>query len=153
MIAKTCLNDAGSGVRFRRCAVWQVMAGIRDGRPCGWLAEFLARRRAVGKVGYRALAAALREDIRDERLAAGAKLPPQRELARMLGVGRTTVMGAYNVLQGERLIRASHGAGTWVVERPIRSFPQGGSGVSQGGSADLPPPDRLSDLKNRHQPI
>jgi GntR family transcriptional regulator/MocR family aminotransferase len=59
-----------------------------------WLNQFLANRRAIGETGYRELAAALREDIRAERLAVGVRLPAQRELARLLGVGRSTVITA-----------------------------------------------------------
>jgi DNA-binding GntR family transcriptional regulator len=94
------------------------MGCTRDEGPCCWLGEFLGRG-VTGEIGYRKLAAALREDIREERLAVGMRLPPQREFARLLGVGRETVASAYNVLQGEQLVRTSHGSGTWVVARPL----------------------------------
>jgi len=47
----------------------------------------------------------------------GARLPPQRELALLVSVGRTTVVTAYNLLRGESLVEMAQGAGTWVVGR------------------------------------
>jgi DNA-binding GntR family transcriptional regulator len=99
------------------------VAGTRDERPREWLLTFVARWPGSCGIEYRDLAAALREDIRAERLPVGARLPSQRELARLLAVGRTTVVGAYNVLQGERLVRPSQGAGTWVVAQPGERAP------------------------------
>jgi DNA-binding GntR family transcriptional regulator len=77
---------------------------IRDVRPSG------AR--------YRDLAAALRAAIASGEVPIGTRLPPQRELARLLLVGRTTVVAAYNLLRAESLIVMRQGAGTWVVRRP-----------------------------------
>lgn len=77
---------------------------IRDVRPSG------AR--------YRDLAAALRAAIASGEVPIGTRLPPQRELARLLSVGRTTVVAAYNLLRAESLIAMKQGAGTWVVRRP-----------------------------------
>jgi DNA-binding GntR family transcriptional regulator len=99
------------------------VAGTRDESPREWLSTFAARWRGASGIDYRDLAAALREDIRAERLPVDARLPSQRELARMLAVGRTTVVGAYNVLLGERLVRPSRGAGTWVVAQPGERAP------------------------------
>lgn len=99
------------------------MAGTRDESPREWLSTFVARWRGSSGIDYRDLAAALREDIRADRLPVGARLPPQRELARLLAVGRTTVVGAYNVLRGERLVHPSQGAGTWVVAQPDERAP------------------------------
>jgi DNA-binding GntR family transcriptional regulator len=77
---------------------------IRDVRPSG------AR--------YRDLAAAMRAAIANGEVPIGTRLPPQRELARRLSVGRTTVVAAYNLLRAESLIVMRQGAGTWVVRRP-----------------------------------
>ena len=85
---------------------------------CAWLSGFIDEALALSRIDYRALAAALREEIAAEHIPVGAKLPPQRELARRLAVGRRTVVGAYNVLQSESLVRSRQGAGTWVVRRP-----------------------------------
>jgi DNA-binding GntR family transcriptional regulator len=67
---------------------------------------------------YRDLATALRAAIASGEVPIGTRLPPQRELARQLSVGRTTVVAAYNLLRAESLIVMKQGAGTWVVRRP-----------------------------------
>lgn len=65
----------------------------------------------------RDLAAGLRTAIMSGEIPVGAKLPPQRELALLVSVGRTTVVTAYNLLRGESLVEMTQGAGTWVVRR------------------------------------
>jgi DNA-binding GntR family transcriptional regulator len=82
----------------------------------GWLAA-LTSGRSSG-VRYRELAAALRAAIASGELAVGARLPPQRELAHVLLIGRTTVVSAYNLLRAEGLVVMRQGSGTWVVRRP-----------------------------------
>jgi DNA-binding GntR family transcriptional regulator len=67
---------------------------------------------------YRDLAAAIRTAIARGEVPVGAKLPPQRQLARILSVGRTTTVSAYNLLRAESLIEMRQGAGTRVVRRP-----------------------------------
>jgi DNA-binding FadR family transcriptional regulator len=51
----------------------------------------------------------IRRAIRTGRFVAGQKLPPERELARQLGVSRTTVREALRVLQGEGLVETKRG--------------------------------------------
>lgn len=82
----------------------RLIALIRDAVPSG------AR--------YRDLAAALRLAIASGEVPIGTRLPPERELARLLSVGRTTVVAAYNLLRAESLIAMKQGVGTWVVRRP-----------------------------------
>src|SRR6266508_37049 len=43
--------------------------------------------------------------IEQRQLSVGAKLRPERELARRLAVGRTTVVAALNLLRAESLLR------------------------------------------------
>lgn len=89
-----------------------------DGRAEDWLPPFVTEWRAADKAGFRELADALRSEIAAERLRVGTQLPSQRELARLLALGRSSVLGAYHVLQSEALIRPRRRAGTWVVRRP-----------------------------------
>lgn len=56
----------------------------------------------------------LRRAIIEGRLESGALLPPSRELARQLGVSRTTVTVAYDRLTSEGYVSARTGAGTFV---------------------------------------
>ena len=74
---------------------------------------------------YRQLARHFRLQIESGRLSPGARLPPTRDLARELGVGRISVVNAYAQLQSEGLIAAHPGRGTFVTgSRPA------GSGLS-----------------------
>jgi DNA-binding FadR family transcriptional regulator len=90
-----------------------------------WLQRFATDWRASDKAGFRDLADALRGEIAAERIRVGTQLPSQRELARMLVLGRSSVLGAYHVLQGESLVRPRRRAGTWVVAQPDSTQPTG----------------------------
>jgi GntR family transcriptional regulator/MocR family aminotransferase len=71
-----------------------------------------------------ALEAALREAIRDGRLAAGARLPSTRALSGDLGVARGTVVEVYAQLETEGYVQARRGAGTWVADlRAVAASP------------------------------
>jgi GntR family transcriptional regulator/MocR family aminotransferase len=59
----------------------------------------------------------LRQVILDGKLRPGDPLPPSRELARSLGVSRTTVAVAYDRLSGEGFVTSRVGAGTFVSEQ------------------------------------
>jgi DNA-binding transcriptional MocR family regulator len=69
------------------------------------------------------LAAAIRIAIRDGRLLPATRLPPERRMATHLGVGRNTVVRAYELLQNERLVERRQGSGTIVR---VRDFEGGG---------------------------
>jgi GntR family transcriptional regulator/MocR family aminotransferase len=57
----------------------------------------------------------LRRAVVDGRLRPGDSLPATRELARSLGVSRTTVSVAYDRLAGEGFVTSRVGAGTFVT--------------------------------------
>lgn len=61
----------------------------------------------------------LRQAIVDGVLMPDDPLPSTRELARCLGVSRTTIMGCYLELDGEGWITTAHGAGTFVARRDV----------------------------------
>jgi GntR family transcriptional regulator/MocR family aminotransferase len=61
------------------------------------------------------LAASLRDAIRHGRLAPGRLLPPTREAALQLGIGRNTVVDAYSDLVAEGLLEARGRLGTFVA--------------------------------------
>ncbi|MFI7400047.1 PLP-dependent aminotransferase family protein [Streptomyces sp. NPDC049541] len=69
-----------------------------------------------------ALIGALREAVREGRLAPGTRLPPYRSLAADLGVARNTVADAYAELVAEGWLSARQGSGTRVADRaePLR---------------------------------
>jgi GntR family transcriptional regulator/MocR family aminotransferase len=61
------------------------------------------------------LAASLRDAIRHGRLAPGRLLPPTRDAALQLGLGRNTVVDAYSDLVAEGLLEARGRLGTFVA--------------------------------------
>jgi len=61
------------------------------------------------------LALALSQAIRDGRLPAGSRLPPTRDAARQLGLGRNTVVDAYAELTAEGLLESRGRLGTFVA--------------------------------------
>ncbi|MFE3853263.1 PLP-dependent aminotransferase family protein [Streptomyces griseorubiginosus] len=65
-----------------------------------------------------ALERALRDAVREGRLAPGARLPATRRLAEELGVSRGTVKAAYDQLVAEGFLTARQGAGTEVAPLP-----------------------------------
>ena len=64
---------------------------------------------------YRQLYDALREAILDGRLHPGARLPSSRTLAGDLGVGRNTVLTAYDQLTAEGYLEGQVGTGTRIA--------------------------------------
>src|SRR5215475_10535063 len=77
----------------------------------------------------RRLAAALASAVERHDLLPGTKLPPERVLAAQLGVARTTVSAAYELLERKGLVDRLQGRGTHVA---------GGDGTPMGQrAADL----------------
>lgn len=64
---------------------------------------------------YRQLHANIKELIESGRLADGSRLPATRELAGQLGLNRTTVSAAYELLESEGLISGHVGRGSFVT--------------------------------------
>ncbi|MGH3980318.1 MAG: GntR family transcriptional regulator, partial [Pseudonocardiaceae bacterium] len=61
------------------------------------------------------LAAALRSMALSGVLPAGGRLPATRLLAARLGVARSTVLAAYEQLDGEGYLHSRHGSGTYLT--------------------------------------
>ncbi|MFI1375855.1 PLP-dependent aminotransferase family protein [Streptomyces longwoodensis] len=61
---------------------------------------------------------ALRDAVRDGRLAPGERLPATRRLAEELGISRNTVKAAYDQLVAEGFLTARQGSGTRVASLP-----------------------------------
>src|SRR5580693_8987060 len=66
---------------------------------------------------YRRLADAIGERIARGELAEGDRLPPHREIARVLGINVTTVTRAFSALQQRGLVEARPGRGTLIAAR------------------------------------
>src|SRR5690349_16120427 len=67
---------------------------------------------------YRRLVDLLERGIARSELPSGFQLPPERDLARALGVSRATVVAAYTELEARGLVRGYVGRGTFVCARP-----------------------------------
>ena len=78
-------------------------------------------------------------------LGAGAKLPATRELARDLGVNRTTVALAYDELVAGGWARAHVGQGTFVADQvPAAETPRAGRAALRLDRASCPRAPRSS---------
>ena len=66
---------------------------------------------------YQKMAASLRAAIRSGTLQTGSGVPPERELALLLGVSRVTVRRAIEELVQDGLLQARQGSGTSVSGR------------------------------------
>ena len=70
----------------------------------------------------------LRKSILSGNLPADTRLPASRQLARDLGVNRTTVENAYSALEADGLVFSKMGSGTYVLPvYPIPSIPKNNS--------------------------
>ena len=92
----------------------------------GFPLDGLTLDRAAAAPLHRQLYELLRSYILEARLDAGSLLPATRYLAQHLGVGRNTVIAAYDQLLAEGYLEARTGCGTWVAPLP-RQAPQPGS--------------------------
>ncbi len=67
---------------------------------------------------YRQIADHLQKQIASAKLAAGTRLPPERELAKTMQVNRLTLRQALHELELEGQLTRKHGSG-WYVSEPI----------------------------------
>src|SRR5580704_15023752 len=67
---------------------------------------------------YRQIYIQIRDLIESGVLSRGSRLPPTRELAGQLGLNRTTISAAYELLESERLITGHVGRGSFVAGSP-----------------------------------
>ncbi|MEY9843499.1 DNA-binding transcriptional MocR family regulator [Streptacidiphilus sp. BW17] len=77
---------------------------------------------------YRALAGGLRTLVLDGQVPVEARLPAERELSTALGISRTTVTAAYELLRDEGFLASRRGAGSWTALPPGRTVH--GAGLS-----------------------
>jgi 2-aminoadipate transaminase len=66
---------------------------------------------------YQQLAAYLRRKIESRELTPGDRLPATRELAGQLGINRTTVSAAYELLEEDGFLSGQVGRGSFVADR------------------------------------
>lgn len=92
---------------------------------------------------YRQLFEQIRDAIQTGRLGQGERLPATRELAGQLGLNRTTVSAAYELLESEGYIKGHVGRGSFVcaplAARPAASADETISFTTSRPSAELFP--------------
>ena len=96
---------------------------------------------------YERLVAVLRADIASGELAAGVRLPPQRDLAYRLGVGLGTVTRAYVEAERAGLVSAHVGRGSFV-NAPAEHRPyerEGPINLAQNIASSAPAASRLAE--------
>src|SRR5215813_7323559 len=89
-------------------------------------AHLLGRWASSDGPAYQRLAAAIRQAVERGELSRGVRLPAERNLARVLGVSRTTVVAALDVLRTQGCVESRQGSGTRI---------RGGQ-VSRGSETD-----------------
>lgn len=82
-----------------------------DQYPLSWKPE----REGLTRPYYASLLTHLEEEIRSGHLAAGTKLPPQRELADFLDLNYTTITRVYTAAKKKGLVYGIIGKGTFVA--------------------------------------
>lgn len=91
-----------------------------DLRLIGELIQQHLDRQSDGMLLRNRLYLALRQSILDKRLPPGTQLPSTRSLAEELGIGRNTVVRAYEQLLVEGYLEGRAGSGTYVSEAVLR---------------------------------
>ncbi|MEP7332319.1 MAG: PLP-dependent aminotransferase family protein [Terracoccus sp.] len=96
----------------------------------------------LARPAYRGLADGVRRLICDGRLLVGTRLPSERSLTSELGLSRTTVGGALDLLRDDGFVVTRRGSGSIVT------LPEAPTGLtlSQAGLIPTPVPDDVIDL-------
>lgn len=96
----------------------------------------------LARPAYRGLAEGVRRLICDGRLLVGTRLPSERTLSSELGLSRTTVGAALDLLRADGFVVTRRGSGSIVALPPARA----GLALSQAGLMPTPVPDDVIDL-------
>ncbi len=105
-------------------------------RPGGVLLSAIKTDRAAAQPLYRQVYVQIRQAVLCGELAPGTRLPSTRELARQIGLSRTTLVNAFEQLVAEGYLQARGGSGSFVTSRlPAFSF---GAGAGVRGVAGDP---------------
>jgi DNA-binding transcriptional MocR family regulator len=114
----------------------------------GWVPKL---KKGQGPV-YKLIADAIAADIATGRLAAAQRLPPQRQLAELLGLDFSTVGRAYGEAQKRGLVDSTVGRGTFVCGRRALAIPRVVEGRPHVDlSMNMPPEPHAGELLERMQ--
>jgi DNA-binding transcriptional MocR family regulator len=86
-----------------------------EGAPLARMVREAPRPDGANLPAYRVLAHAVRTLILDGRICPSTRVPAERELATALGMSRTTVTAAYDLLRREAFLESRPGSGTWTA--------------------------------------
>ncbi len=98
---------------------------MTDERPPELLIQQAPRKKLAETVAQQIL-----EAVRE--LPAGTRLPPERELTKRMGVGRSTVREALNGLEMMGVVEIRHGQGVFVAKRPPMAGDLGAVAPTEG---------------------
>ncbi len=73
----------------------------------------------INKRPYQEVGQQLKQQLIDGVYEVGQRLPPERDIAKMLEVSRTIVREAIIMLELEKLVEVRMGSGTYVLSQPI----------------------------------
>ena len=93
---------------------------------------------------FASTAARIRELVLAEGLEAGDRLPGERELARRLGVSRTSLREALTALRIEGMVEVQHGNGIYLLRSPSETIPPITADLARG-NPELP---ALGEVRN-----
>lgn len=97
---------------------------------------------------YRQLQRGIARKIKTGEIAAGARLPSVRRLARSLSVSPITIVQAYNALTADGLIHATVGRGTFVGSYPHEPIPARDPIPPEEMNTQGPPPEDNEDFRS-----
>ncbi|MEX3010638.1 PLP-dependent aminotransferase family protein [Hoeflea sp. TYP-13] len=116
------------------------------------MSDWIPELSSDGSPSYMALANAIAADIAAGRLSTGERLPPQRTLAKRLGVHFTTVARGYVEAQNRGLVDSRVGQGTFVTDRSrTRRMQHSHEARPADLTMNLPPEPTDPDLLERMQ--
>jgi 2-aminoadipate transaminase len=95
---------------------------------------------------YRQLASFIHDLVKTGRLAAGDRLPPTRDLAGQLGLNRTTVSAAYEVLESDGLITGQVGRGSFIAAQSCTTQAHAGLDWVRFFESSPPSPPRVPNF-------
>src|ERR1700758_4364147 len=78
----------------------------------------------------------IKEEIRTGRFAVESRLPSERELAALYGVGRPAVREAIGALQNEGLVVTKRNSGTYVTASASQFLTDGGNADQETGQSE-----------------
>src|SRR5436853_779916 len=114
-MADMLVFSTGSRTPRRGRSAWRLRLEARMNQHAKFPFDLVAIDPASSTPIVRQLYTSFRNSILAGRLPAGFALPATRALAKELGIGRNTVIAAYEQLLTEGYLLSRAGSGTWVA--------------------------------------